>query len=135
MASQKVVLHFPQELIDRPIISDAVKRYQLEFNILKASIDPEEGGLVVVEFQGREKDLREALSSLRRLKIGVQNLSRDITMKEARCVHCGACVAVCPSEALCLNQANWEVEFFSDRCVVCELCVRACPYGAMEVSF
>ncbi len=133
MVSHKVVLHFPPELADRPIISDTVKRYKLEFNILKASIDPQKAGLLVLELQGGEKDLREALAHLETLNIGVQSLSRDVTRKDDRCTHCGVCVAVCPSEALCLNQANWEVEFFAEKCVACELCVRGCPYGAMEV--
>ena len=48
MMSQKVVLHFPPDLIDQPIISNTVKRYNLAFNILKASIDPEEAGLLVL---------------------------------------------------------------------------------------
>jgi ferredoxin len=135
MVSQKVVLHFPQELVDRPIISDAVKRYKLEFNILKASIDPDEGGVLVLELQGEKKDVRQALSYLRGLKIGVQHLSKDILMRQERCVHCGACVAICPSEALLLNRARWQVEFITDKCVVCELCVKGCPYGAMEVRF
>lgn len=135
MFSQKVVLHFPPELVDQPIISNTVKRYKLEFNILKASIAPQEGGLLVLELQGEENELHKALGYLRDLSIEIQNLSRDITRQEDRCVHCGACVVVCPSGALSLNQASWEVEFFTQRCVACELCVRGCPYGAMQVTF
>lgn len=135
MVSRRVVLHFPPDLVDQPIISNTVKRYKLEFNILKASIAPQEGGLLVLELKGEDKDLQEALDYLKELKIGIQNLSRDITRKDDRCVHCGACIAVCPSGALFLNQASWEVEFFTEQCVACELCVRGCPYGAMEVTF
>ncbi len=133
MISRRVVLHFPSKLIDQPIISNTVKRYNLEFNILKASIAPPEGGLLVLELQGGKKDVQEALDYLKALSIKMENLSRDITRKDDRCVHCGACVAICPSEALVLKQTNWEVEFVADKCVACELCVRACPYAAMEV--
>jgi ferredoxin len=133
MISRRVVLHFPSELIDRPIISNAVKKYNLEFNILKASIAPPEGGLLVLELQGAEKDVKEALGYLKGLNIGIQNLSRDITMKAELCVHCGVCVAICPSEALVFDATNWEVEFVADKCVACERCVKACPYAAMEV--
>jgi len=133
MISRRVVLHFPSKLIDQPIISNTVKRYNLEFNILKASIAPPEGGLLVLELQGGKKDVQEALDYLKALSIKIENLSRDITRKDDRCVHCGACVAICPSEALVLKQTNWEVEFVADKCVACELCVRACPYAAMEV--
>lgn len=133
MISRRVVLHFPSELIDQPIISNTVKRYNLEFNILKASIAPPEGGLLVVELQGGKKDVGEALAYLKDLNIRIENLSRDITRRDDACVHCGVCVAICPSEALVSNTAKGEVDFLPEKCVACELCVKACPYAAMEV--
>jgi ferredoxin len=119
--------------VDQPIISNTVKRYNLEFNILKASIAPPEGGLLVLELQGEKKNVQEALDYLKKLNIGIQNLSRDITRKDDSCVHCGVCVAICPSDALVSNQTTGEVAFIADKCVACELCVKACPYAAMEV--
>jgi ferredoxin len=133
MISRRVVLHFPSELIDQPIISNTVKRYNLEFNILKASIAPPEGGLLVLELQGGKKDVGEALAYLKELNIRIENLSRDITRRDDACVHCGVCVAICPSDALVLNTTNGEVDFLPEKCVACELCVKACPYAAMEV--
>jgi len=133
MISRRVVLHFPSELIDQPIISNTVKKYNLAFNILKASIAPPEGGLLVLELQGGKKDVREALDYLAGLNIQIKSLSRDIIRKDDFCVHCGACVAICPSDALVLNTTNWEVDFLPEKCVACELCVKACPYAAMEV--
>jgi ferredoxin len=133
MISRRVVLHFPSELVGQPIISNTVKRYNLEFNILKASIAPPEGGLLVLELLGGKKDVQEALDYLKELKIKIENLSRDVTRKDDLCVHCGVCVALCPSDALVLNQATSQVDFIADKCVACELCVKACPYTAMEV--
>jgi ferredoxin len=133
MISRRVVLHFPSELIDQPIISNTVKKYNLEFNILKASIAPPEGGLLVVELQGGKKDVQGALDYLAELNIAIKNLSRDITRNDDSCVHCGVCVAICPSEALVTDHTDWHVEFIPDKCVACELCVKACPYAAMEV--
>jgi ferredoxin len=133
MISRKVVLHFPSELVDKPIISNTIKKYNLEFNILKASIAPPEGGLLVLELLGGKKEVQEALDYLKELKIKIENLSRDVTRKDDLCVHCGVCVALCPSDALVLNPATCEVAFVADKCVACELCVKACPYTAMEV--
>jgi ferredoxin len=133
MISRKVVLHFPSELVDKPIISNTIKKYNLEFNILKASIAPPEGGLLVLELLGGKKEVQEALDYLKELKIKIENLSRDVTRKDDLCVHCGVCVALCPSDALVLNEATYEVAFVADKCVACELCVKACPYTAMEV--
>jgi len=133
MISRKVVLHFPSELVDKPIISNTIKKYNLEFNILKASIAPPEGGLLVLELLGGKKEVQEALDYLKELKIKIENLSRDVTRKDDLCIHCGVCVALCPSDALVLNPVTCEVAFIADKCVACELCVKACPYTAMEV--
>jgi ABC-type methionine transport system ATPase subunit len=51
MASAKVILRFPKEVVDKPITSTVVKKYSLDFNILKAYITPEEEGLLVLEDQ------------------------------------------------------------------------------------
>ncbi len=133
MISRKVVLHFPSELVDKPIISNTIKKYNLEFNILKASIAPPEGGLLVLELLGGKKEVQDALDYLKELKIKIENLSRDVTRKDDLCIHCGVCVALCPSDALVLNPTTCEVAFVADKCVACELCVKACPYTAMEV--
>jgi ferredoxin len=135
MIAQKIVLRFPSELVDQPIISNTVKKYSLDFNILRASIAPQKEGLLVLELRGQKEDLQKALADLKGLKIEMQKLSRDVRRAEEKCAHCGACVALCPSEALAVNQGNWQIEFFTDRCVACELCVKGCPYGAMEVRF
>ena len=135
MIAQKIVLRFPPELVDQPIISNTVKKYSLDFNILRASIAPQKEGLLVLELRGQKEDLQKALADLKGLKIDLQKLSRDVRRAEEKCAQCGACVALCPSEALSVNHGNWQIEFFTDRCVACELCVKGCPYGAMEVRF
>ncbi|MEE9366326.1 MAG: NIL domain-containing protein, partial [Dehalococcoidales bacterium] len=49
--SKRVVLHFPRRLVEQPVVYRLVKDYNLEFNILRASItaEPEEEGLLVLE--------------------------------------------------------------------------------------
>ena len=54
--SKRVVLRFPQRIVDRPIISSLVKDYDLEFNILKASITQDKEGLLVLELKGDQKE-------------------------------------------------------------------------------
>lgn len=57
--TKKIVLHFPQSLINQPIICRLVKDFNLEFNILKASVTPEKEGLLVLELSGEEKNIRK----------------------------------------------------------------------------
>lgn len=49
------------------------------------------------------------------------------------CTLCGACVEVCPTNALALHRnGHLLLEQRPDACVGCEACVRACEEGAME---
>ena len=49
MYSKMVSLRFPKSNVNEPIISNLAKRFDLTFNILKATIYPRKEGLVVME--------------------------------------------------------------------------------------
>lgn len=134
MISKKVVLHFPRKLIDMPIVSNLVRKYDLEFNILQARITPDEEGLMVLEFKGKKENYANGINFLKKQGVKLQLLSQDIRLNEKRCIQCGACITVCPTEALFIDKKTRLVQFDINKCVACELCVRACPTRAMEVS-
>jgi len=133
--SKRVVLHFPPRLVDQPIIYKLVKDYNLVLNILKASVTPKEEGLLVLELSGDREDYDEGIEYLVDVGVKIQSLGQDIVRNEARCTHCGACIAICPTGALALDPVSRQVNFTEDRCTACELCVPACPPRAMEVHF
>ena len=54
--SKRIVLHFPRRLVDRPIVYRLIKDFDLEFNILKASVTPDEEGLMVIELSGEQNN-------------------------------------------------------------------------------
>ncbi len=135
MDSKKIVLHFPRSLVNQPIICHLVKRYDLEFNILKASVTPREEGLLVLEITGEKGPLDEGVRYLSEQGVRVQPLSQDIRRNDERCVHCGACLTACPSGALSADRGTMMIEFDSEKCIACELCVTACPVRAMDVHF
>ena len=47
----------------------------------------------------------------------------------AACMHCGACVGACPTNAIFLTEV---LITFDDNCTQCSLCVKACPVGAID---
>ena len=100
MHSKKIVLHFPSDLVDKPIIHKLTKDYNMEFNILKALVNPKEEGVMVLELTGEKKEFDQAIAYLKKEKVKVQDLKKDINRDEGKCVHCGLCVGVWPIAAL-----------------------------------
>ena len=135
MARRRIVLHFPRRLVDQPVLCNLIKRYDLDFNILKAAVTPREEGLLVLELKGAEKPLEEGMRYLAELGVRTQPLSQDVVWNKARCTHCGACVAVCPSGALEIDRRTMMVRFNNEKCIACEFCINACPPRAVEVHF
>lgn len=46
-----------------------------------------------------------------------------------KCIYCGACVGVCPVNALILKETRIEVDH--EKCINCGACIKVCPMGAM----
>ena len=130
--SKKVVLHFPPNLVDKPVIYRLAKDYDMEFNVLKASVTPKEEGLLVLELTGERKAYDEAMRYLRETGVEVQPLVKDIRRLEERCTHCCACVCVCPANAFVVDSVTRRVEFINDKCIACDICLKVCPVRAME---
>ncbi len=133
--SKRIVLRFPKRLVDKPIIYRLIKEYDLEFNILKASVTPEEEGVMVMELKGTQERYDKGIKYLIDSGVKIQSLSQDVTRNEERCTYCGACVTVCPSGAFVVEPGTLRVTFDNARCVACGLCIHTCPPRAMELHF
>ena len=133
--TKRIVLHFPRSLVDQPILCRLAREFNIDFNILKASVTPKEEGLLVVELSGKAKDYNKGTAYLREAGVEIQPLSQDVTRNEARCTHCGACVTICPADALTIDPETRRVDFNEDKCLACGICVPACPPRAMEIRF
>ena len=131
--ARKVVLRFPHRLVDKPIVYRLVKDYDLQFNIMRASITPDEEGIMVLELSGTKKNYEDAMSFLTGAGVETQPLAQDVYRNYDRCTHCGACVTICPFNAFKVDAVTRQVEFLDTRCTACELCIKACPVRAMEV--
>jgi len=135
VVSKRIVLHFPRRLVDRPIIYRLVKDYDLEFNILKASVTPEEEGLMVLGLKGEQEEYDKGINFLLKTGVRIESLSQDVTRNEERCTHCGVCIIICPYGAFELEPLTRHVTFDNEKCLACGLCIKACPPRAMEVHF
>jgi ferredoxin len=135
LVAKKVVLHFPQRIVDDPILYHLIKDFDLVFSILKASINPEAEGLMVVELKGEQTNYDKGVLFLLEQGVKIQALSQDVSRNENRCTSCGACVTVCPVGAFESEKGTLIVRFKGEKCVACGACLKACPPHAMELHF
>jgi ferredoxin len=122
-------------MVDQPIVYKLVKDFDLQFNILKASVTPEEEGLMVLELTGKRENYEKGIEYLGACGVKIQPLSKDVTRDEEKCTHCGVCVPICPTGALIVDEETRKIIFKNDKCIACELCIKICPPRAMEVHF
>jgi len=128
---KKILLSFPQSATGKPMAMELIKTYNLDFNILKASIDDNVKGTLLLEITGEENDINAGIVFLRQNQIGVKDIQSIVEVDKKECVDCGACTAVCTVNALELDE-NWELVHHKDKCLECMLCVKACPTRAIH---
>ena len=127
MYTRMYILRYPKETSDQPIIYRLVKRYDVEFNILKADIRPQRDGIM--------ENVLEALEYLKSLGVRAERLAGKVRRDDSKCFQCGACTGICPVGALYVQRPEMEVIFDPEKCTACGLCVTGCPVRAMEVCF
>jgi ferredoxin len=135
MYSKTISLRFPKRVVTEPVVVNLVRKFDLTFNILKATVYPRKEGFMVLELSGHRKNYQKGIRYLKDQGIKVESIGQDIRRDEENCFQCGACTAVCPTGALYIIRPEMKVIFDRERCSACELCVAACPARAMVVKF
>lgn len=134
MKRMKVVLNFPETVVEEPVTYHLIVDYGIKVNILRASIDPGKQGKMVVELSGEKNQISSGLNYLERVGVQVESLAREIRHLEDRCTGCTACVPHCPTRALDVDRQSWQVSFDPEKCILCLSCLETCIYGAMSVE-
>jgi ferredoxin len=132
MVQKSVIFHFPADLYDKPIVSQLVRDWNVEVNILQAAITPQERGHMFAIVDGEEQVLDSALSHIEGLGVTTVLPVQNLVWDEEKCVHCGACVGLCRPKAFSHHPDTGRVVFDSSRCIACDRCIPACAYGAVE---
>jgi ferredoxin len=133
MSNRIYVLKFPKETIDQPIICKLVKKYGIEFNILRADINLQQEGLMVLELMGHKTKVDQGIKYLKDVGVQVERMAAGIRRDDDKCFQCGACTGICPTGALSIHRPDMAVLFDLDKCTGCGLCVAVCPVRAMAV--
>ena len=132
MYSKIIILNFPSEVAQKALVCQLTKKFDLLFNILSAKISNKKEGYMVLEISSSSKaDFDKGVKYLKDQGVSVSRPEHQIYKDEEICTHCGACIAVCPTNALYIKRPEMEVVFDKTKCSVCELCLVTCPTRAM----
>ena len=133
MYSKILSLRFPVTEVQKPIVCNLARNFDLVFNILNAGILLRREGFMVLELSGNRKNFKDGINYLKSQGVDVQNASQEVKRDDSVCIQCGACTAVCPTGALSIQRPEMTVIFDQKKCSICELCVPACPPRAMKI--
>lgn len=132
MTSKNVLLIFRSNIMYKPVIYRLARDFELVFNILEAKILPRKEGRILLELRGSEDIIAKGIRFLEQNHVVVEPLSDKVWREEDKCVNCGACTGLCPTDALSMKRPEMTVSFDVEKCVACGMCGLVCPFGAMR---
>jgi ABC-type methionine transport system ATPase subunit len=77
MASARLFLSFPEDLVNKPILYEAVKRFDVMPNIRRANVESH-SGWVILELSGEDANVEEAIAYFREVGVSVNRMEGDI---------------------------------------------------------
>jgi len=131
---KRVTLTFPRRSVQVPITYRLAKDFNIAANIIRAQVAPNQIGKLVLELLGDIDEIHDAIEWMRSQAIEVSIADGEIQIDENRCVDCGLCTGVCPTQALSLDRDTYKLHFNRSRCIVCEQCIPTCPMQAISTN-
>jgi L-aspartate semialdehyde sulfurtransferase ferredoxin len=125
----RILIRFNEMQVSEPIASQIIIEYKVPMAILSAHINSK-GGEILAEVPD---DIQEkVVEALRKRGVSV-TVPKLIEVNSDKCFDCGTCVALCPVEAISLDQ-DGTVQFDKELCLgsTCSICVDACPARAIK---
>jgi ABC-type methionine transport system ATPase subunit len=77
MTKLRIKLNYEEELIKEPILSEMVKKFNVDFNVRRADIN-EAGGWVIIEMIGNADNVDQAIEWLNKLGVGISILGTEL---------------------------------------------------------
>lgn len=134
--TKRLLLYFPRSETEKPIVYHLVKDYDLEINIFRAKVTPEEFGYLVLDVTGSEENIEGGISFVKTFDVRVDESTKGLRWEQQRCTSCGNCLTHCPTGALAVAEFDTRRVSFDDKlCVECLSCMANCPFGACSSLF
>ncbi len=77
-----------------------------------------------------ENKMKIITDALQRNEVVVNKKGRVI-VDDDMCIDCGACISLCPTDALHFS-VDKRLELSFEKCIGCLLCIDSCPRHAIE---
>ncbi|MEM2088875.1 MAG: 4Fe-4S binding protein [Thermoproteota archaeon] len=125
----RLELRYSPTHVNKPILSKAILESGVPINILSARLTATEG-IMTVEVSAEGNIISKIVEILRSNGVEVKEIPRYVEINRDKCIDCGACTGVCPTEALILNTEK-KLIVEEEKCILCGNCLKACPVGAV----
>ena len=116
-----------RDISDYSRFINEILKFNITLNILKFSTGTNGINLLIDIPEDKIKTIAE---SLKKNNIIVNKKGR-IIIDDERCIDCGACISLCPTDALFLDKKD-RLKFYYEKCISCLLCLDSCPRFAIE---
>jgi len=129
-ATVRVMLRFSKDIVDRPITSQVILEEGTPVNILSAHMN-QQGGEILADIDPDHAD--RVIKAFRSKGVTV-DVRKLVEKDDEKCFDCGACVSLCPMDALAFGE-DYAVTLDEEKCngVTCGLCVDACTTRAIRL--
>jgi Pyruvate/2-oxoacid:ferredoxin oxidoreductase delta subunit len=125
----RILLRFSEQQVPQPLTSQIILEYKVPIAILAAMVNSK-GGEILAEIPNESQE--KIVKAFRKRGVSV-TVPKLIEVETEKCFSCGSCVALCPVEAIVIDQ-DLNVLFDKEKCVgsTCSICVDACPARAIK---
>jgi ferredoxin len=124
-----LLLRFDSKTIKVPVISKTTLKTGALINILRATVGARRGEIII---EVDDEKLKEVKEIIQEMGVEVTELVGAIVKDEEKCVHCGACVSICPTEVFKFD-GEYKVVVEAEKCIHCAACTKVCPTQALSL--
>lgn len=111
-----------------------VSEFNLKPNVLKAVIDGDGSGYMLVSIVGDEDNVKRGIDRIREIGFAVRELTGHIYHDRDKCWSCGACVSLCHTKSLYHDKETMEVYLDTKTCIACGSCINGCSVKAIRLE-
>jgi len=126
----RILLRFSEKIVEEPITAQVILEHKIPISIVAANVNSQ-GGEILAEVPPTH--VGKVTQAFRKKGV-IVTFPKLIEKDDEKCFDCGACLSLCPVEAISF-QEDFSVVFNREKCIgsTCGECVDACPARAIRL--